>query len=48
VARVGVHKGGASDPSVVQYVLGVVPHDLPPVTAPVITIDGITENDATA
>lgn len=48
MARVGVHKGGAWDPSIVRRVLGVVPHDLPPVSAPVITIDGIIENDATA
>lgn len=48
MARVGVHKGGAWDPSIVRRVLGVVPHDLPPVSAPVITSDGFIENDATA
>ncbi|WP_309887359.1 site-specific integrase [Curtobacterium sp. 320] len=48
MARVRVHRGGGWDVEVVQRTLGVVPHVVPPVTAPVITIDGIVEDDASA
>lgn len=48
MARVRVHRGGDWDVQVVERALGVVPHVVPPVRAPVITIDGIVENDASA
>lgn len=48
MARVRVHRGGGWDVEVVQRTLGVVPHVVPSVTAPVITIDGIVEDDASA
>lgn len=48
MARVRVHRGGDWDVRVVERTLGVVPHVVPPVTAPVISIDGVVENDASA
>ena len=46
-SRVRVIYGGPWDPDVLADVLGERPHDLRPVLSPVLTVDGLVEEDAT-
>lgn len=45
--RVQAYRGGAWSPAVVGSILGTPPLDVRPVTAPIITVDGLVERDAT-